>query len=71
VSYSSPSFSSSFGYCVNGVLVEEYLADDIRLQRLPDLPAAVLCAGTGACSGYCGYTQCVHHDGGADGYLRL
>jgi hypothetical protein len=53
------------------VYEEEYLADDIRLQRLPDLPAAVLRAGTGTCGGYCGYTQCVHDHGSADGYLRF
>jgi hypothetical protein len=42
-----------------------------RLQRLPDLSAAVLRPGTGTCSGYCGYTQCVHDDGSAHGYLRF
>lgn len=42
-----------------------------RLQRLPDLPLAILRPGTGTCGWYSGYSQRVHDYGVADGYLRL
>jgi len=42
-----------------------------RLQRLPNLPVALLCTGAGPRCWYCGYSQCVHDHGASHGYFRL